>query len=359
MVSFRILTVIFLAIVNFTFAQNGNIDFDKSSHDFGSIKEAKGKVKCFFNFVNNGSGDLKIKNVRPNCGCTVSNYTKETIPPGGKGFVSAIFDPANRKGNFDKIITVMTDAKKNPNRILHIKGNVIDKTKTKKDLYPQKIGNLWFKTNHHALMNIYVADKRTDTISFYNNSDKAINIKIKKIPVHITIKSSPEKIEAGAEAFFVFTYDASLKKEYDLVYDRITLFTDDDKQANKTLTISAIIKEDFTSISNKAMKKAPKIVFENTEYNFGKVKVGTKVKYSFVFTNKGKKTLIIRKTKASCGCTATKPAKTELKKGESSSIDIIFNTAGRKGKQHKAITVITNDPKVERIVLHVQGEIIE
>jgi len=78
---------------------------------------------------------------------------------------------------------------------------------------------------------------------------------------------------------------------------------------------------------------------------------------NFVVTNAGKHELIIHKVKASCGCTATKPAATHIKKNKSTEIAVEFNTAGRRGRQHKTITVITNDPVNPQIILNIQGEL--
>ena len=81
--------------------------------------------------------------------------------------------------------------------------------------------------------------------------------------------------------------------------------------------------------------------------------------YSFEFTNTGKSDLIIRKTKASCGCTASNPEKTLLKPGETSNINISFNSTGRTGSQHKNVTVITNDPVNFNTVLNIEGEVLD
>ena len=73
--------------------------------------------------------------------------------------------------------------------------------------------------------------------------------------------------------------------------------------------------------------------------------------------NEGKSNLIIRKTKASCGCTAIAPENNVIAPGESTKIKTTFNSAGKKGVQNKTITVITNDPENTTIILNVKGEV--
>ncbi len=47
----------------------------------------------------------------------------------------------------------------------------------------------------------------------------------------------------------------------------------------------------------------------------------------------------------------------QLKKGEKSSISVTFNTRGKKGRQGKSVTVTTNDPTQNTIMLRVTGEV--
>jgi len=46
-----------------------------------------------------------------------------------------------------------------------------------------------------------------------------------------------------------------------------------------------------------------------------------------------------------------------IKAGESSHITATFNSAGRKGKQSKSITVITNDPTNHTTTLTIMGDV--
>ncbi|HYW95694.1 MAG TPA: DUF1573 domain-containing protein, partial [Bacteroidales bacterium] len=87
-----------------------NISFDETVYDFGNIKEADGNVSHTFDFVNTGSEPLIVQNVAPSCGCTTPTWTKEPVMPGEKGKITAVFNPRNRPGHFDKYITVQSNA---------------------------------------------------------------------------------------------------------------------------------------------------------------------------------------------------------------------------------------------------------
>ena len=81
------------------------ISFNETIHEFGKFKEADGKVTHKFEFVNTRGSDLIIQNVSASCGCTAPSWTREPIPPGGKGYVAATYNPAGRPGAFRKYVT--------------------------------------------------------------------------------------------------------------------------------------------------------------------------------------------------------------------------------------------------------------
>lgn len=87
---------------------------------------------------------------------------------------------------------------------------------------------------------------------------------------------------------------------------------------------------------------APRMTFKETEHDFGKVIDGELVRYSYRYTNTGKSDLIISKVSTSCGCTVPTYDKTPLPPGESSLIEVIFDSRGKKGFQNKTITVLAN-----------------
>src|SRR5689334_8619604 len=58
------------------------IDFDRTDHDFGTIREGQ-KVNYTYKFKNNGAAPLIVQSVQPSCGCTAPDWTREPIPVGG------------------------------------------------------------------------------------------------------------------------------------------------------------------------------------------------------------------------------------------------------------------------------------
>ncbi|MEO0898453.1 MAG: DUF1573 domain-containing protein [Bacteroidota bacterium] len=91
-------------------------------------------------------------------------------------------------------------------------------------------------------------------------------------------------------------------------------------------------------------------------HEFGTVTSGDKVKHTFTFTNSGDQPLELTRVKASCGCTVPNYSKEPIKPGEQGTIDVTFNSTGKRGRQVKTITVTGNFEGLRK-VLRIQGEV--
>ena len=89
-------------------------------------------------------------------------------------------------------------------------------------------------------------------------------------------------------------------------------------------------------------KDSSGIGFITEIHNFGTLKVGEIVSYSFVFMNKGVIPVRIEKAEPSCGCVRVKYDKKEIASGDKSAIEVVFNTAGEWGNQLKMVEVETS-----------------
>jgi hypothetical protein len=105
--------------------------------------------------------------------------------------------------------------------------------------------------------------------------------------------------------------------------------------------------------------KAPKIKFLTVKHDFGKVEEGPEVKKLFRFANLGKGTLRIERVQPSCGCTgAEADGRNEIPPGESGAIRVSYNTNGRPGHTIKTVTVVTNDPNNQQVVLTFEVDVV-
>jgi len=76
--------------------------------NFGTVTKGE-KVHITYKCKNVGDKPMFIYYVRPGCGCTVADYTKAAIPPGGMGEINAEYDSNHGMGQVNKSITVHTN----------------------------------------------------------------------------------------------------------------------------------------------------------------------------------------------------------------------------------------------------------
>ncbi len=362
---FKLFTLFFLVSIFslqiFAQSMEAKMIFEKEKHNFGKIKEINGKVEYKFIFTNMGAEPIVIENVHSSCGCTTPSWSKEPIPPGGKGFIKAIYNPHNRPGAFHKTVTVKSNAENSP-ITLHLNGEVIPKPKGIENIYKYAAGPIRMMKKNIHIPEIYSDEVKSQLIQIINTSNNDVTITFnekRNMPKHLTIVCEPETLKPNEKGTITVTYNAKLKNDYGYVYDRIYINFNHDNNYNNRMNVSTVIKEKFTQ---EMIDNPPVFTMINDKtYNFGTVKQGDKIEYVFKFKNTGKNDLIIRKTKASCGCTAVQLGNKVIPPGQEGSIKTIFNTRGKRGNQHKSVTVTTNipdvngQPKRSQIILMLKG----
>jgi hypothetical protein len=77
-----------------------------------------------FKYENKGDTPIHFKAVRPSCGCTTAAMTRNDVPAGAKGEITATFNIGDRIGMQTKTITVETDDPQQPQTVLTLKANI-------------------------------------------------------------------------------------------------------------------------------------------------------------------------------------------------------------------------------------------
>ncbi|MEG1617478.1 MAG: DUF1573 domain-containing protein [Bacteroidales bacterium] len=116
-------SVFFLLVSVVAQEKTTSISFTKTTHNFGTIDEGKGKVTTEFEFKNTGKAPLLITRTAASCGCTTPDYPKEPIAPGKTGKIKVTYNPKGRPGAFQKTVYVMSNTDPEKNTLI-IKGEV-------------------------------------------------------------------------------------------------------------------------------------------------------------------------------------------------------------------------------------------
>ncbi|MBN1625277.1 MAG: DUF1573 domain-containing protein [Deltaproteobacteria bacterium] len=102
--------------------EGADVIIAERSFDFGAIKEGT-PIEHTFTVVNNGSSLLKITAVKPDCGCTSSEFDSE-ISPGREGHITLKMDTSGYKGRIKKAARVFTNDPDNEMILLYLEAVV-------------------------------------------------------------------------------------------------------------------------------------------------------------------------------------------------------------------------------------------
>ncbi|OFX22269.1 MAG: hypothetical protein A2033_07275 [Bacteroidetes bacterium GWA2_31_9] len=129
---------------------------------------------------------------------------------------------------------------------------------------------------------------------------------------------------------------------YIALFSTISCNSDSSKNKSSSNISTDLIQNPVTSDGNTNKSGLPEIKFQKLEHDFGAIIDGEKVSYTFKFENTGGSDLVITSAKGSCGCTVPKFSKEPIPAGKSGEIEIIFDSSGKSGVQHKTVTVLAN-----------------
>ena len=97
------------------------------------------------------------------------------------------------------------------------------------------------------------------------------------------------------------------------------------------------------SVSEQQVKRGvPKIKFDTTYHDYGRLIQGEQASYTFKFTNIGTADLLIKDAYSTCGCTVPQYSKEPIKPGEKGTIEVVFDSAGKRGLQYKTVSLKLN-----------------
>jgi Protein of unknown function (DUF1573) len=102
------------------------------------------------------------------------------------------------------------------------------------------------------------------------------------------------------------------------------------------------IADDAGVLMEQELKDSTSVIVGQASYTFDTATEGDKIEHDFSFKNNGSKPLIIIKATASCGCTIADKPDQPILPGDTGLIKVIFNSTGKRGHNHKTITVESN-----------------
>lgn len=335
------------------------LQFKEESFDFEKVVEKDGRVTHVFEFTNALNKPVKILGVKPSCGCTTPDWSKEEIQPGKSGFIKAEFNPKGRPGFFTKTLTVTTSAEATP-IVLQIKGSVVsDAQKIASEFNASRgswrvkstslnLGKVYIK-NEYVVREFQITNVGKKAVGYLGNYDG---------PAYIRVNVEPKILQPGEIGIIRVGYNGKLRNAYGFQSDNVVIHTDDEVQPAKAFNILATLEDYFPELTPQEAAKSPRLLLNQTALDFGRIKQNQATAREVTVTNLGQSLLELRSIQGNCTCIITEVDKQSLKSGQSAKIRISFNPQDRKGTQQKAVTIYSNDPKdpVQRIVFTAYAE---
>ncbi len=328
-------------------AQQPVITFEKTTHDFGKINEAGGRVTTVFEFVNEGMIPLVLTNVRASCGCTTPKWTREPIEPGQKGNITVTYNPNGRPGRFQKTVTVTSNATE-PTTKLYIKGEVIPKPVKPTEQYPVQMGELRLKKKSINFGNITKGSNKLLEIEYANTTTAPITIDVltrdqdKFFAPNIT-KKELQPNETGKLQVALQSNDCPL---YGPVDAKMYVVVNGEKKMTDefAITLKADLKEDFSKLSVEERQQAPILEITNP-IQLGTIKAGKKLSSKVTLSNVGMNALVVRRIISNDTNINLVAPKSAIKGGRKADLKLEVNALDLEaGNYSRIITIITNDP---------------
>ncbi|MCF0219482.1 MAG: DUF1573 domain-containing protein [Muribaculaceae bacterium] len=329
-------------------------------HDFGAFHEDMGVVTCEIRAVNTGDAPLQIVEARANCGCTTPKYSRGFVFPGDTAVVTIGYNPNGRPGTFEKKVVVTTNAVTSPRTTLTIRGTVIGSPKTLAGRYPIGEGKLRLQSS-----NIFYNEAVKPTcimkyIEGYNASDDSIRPTVLGLPKYMTSIVKPEKVGPGENFIVSTTFDSGACEIRDVVQNTFHVAIPGDTLA---VTTTAVVKDDYSNLSDEDMRKAPRVTLTPEKIDFAGVSLGTEpavCSQEVVLRNDGKSPLkIYRLYSADEAISVTMGSTDDIKPGKSAKAKIAVDKTKIANRPYldARVILITNDPQTPRRIIRVVSEI--
>lgn len=205
--------------------------------------------------------------------------------------------------------------------------------------------------------NVFFGDTPADTIRVYN----PVTAKLRACEFSydvggLQILPRPRWLNPGDTGMVIVRLVTKELGQYGDVLKRVR-WIGEDGMPGMSMAVTVHIKENFHKLSSSDRRDAPSVYIPEQKHDFGNVEGGRILTWKARIENHGKKELIIRNIKTSCGCTAVLPEKRVIAGGDGCWLDITFNTSGREGVQHKTVSLMSNDWRRPEMMLSFRAEI--
>lgn len=327
------------------------LSFDQTTQELGTMLWHTPRTATF-KLTNKGTSDLRITEVRTDCGCTVADYTRMAISPGATGEIKATYN-AEMLGHFSKGLAVYTNLGDKP-VFLTIMGQV-SMTQTEPSLeYPYQIGDYYLSTDDVEFDNVNRGDTPQYALYIFNAGKKSFRPELMHLPKYLTASTDPDVIRPGRTGRVILTLNSQLLPNMGLTQTSIYLsrFMGDRVSKETEINVSATLLPDFLDTPTQHAL-SPCLEIDSTHITIGPINKKSKANGSLVLKNTGKTPLVISALQVYNPGISVSIGKRRIDPGQSQKIKITVNANSSYFKGRRRILLITNDPDNPKTVIDV------
>lgn len=320
------------------------LTWEKRKIDIGAVLQEKGEVEAEFFALNENQDSIYITDIFTDCGCTTVQYTKDTLANGQIASLKVKFDPDQKGGEFSKGIIVRTNLDIYGDT-LFLEGINMPIPENAEMAFPHRVGTLGFRLTAVNMGYIFTNEPKVKYVEVYNFGNSPIGFKEvqDKIPNFMAVSLEPSQLEPSQRGLLVLTYDGAAKNDLGFFDEVISIGLDVDDM-NLGLRVMSVVYEYFQPVPKSLENSVPKLGIANAEIDLREISANSKISRSITLTNMGQEGLNIRKVSVNCDCVELALGKMDLQAGETTELKFTFDPKGRRGIDHKHISIFSNDP---------------
>lgn len=175
----------------------------------GKLSEDDAPSTYCFEFTNISKKAVFLTKVVTSCGCTVAEFDKAALPPGGKRVLALTFNPNGKVGTIDTRAFVYTNlSTQKPVAKIGLRGEVLP-SDDEWNRYPCVMGALRLKRNTVLFPALTRTAFSTERMVCANSGKKPLRLSALMIPAYASFRTEPKVILPGTEADIVIKIDGT------------------------------------------------------------------------------------------------------------------------------------------------------
>lgn len=321
------------------------IEWQNKTIYLGPVLAENGITTVEFFGINSNKDSLFITDIITDCGCTVVDFSKDTVATDQPIRLSVSYESDYRGGEFSKVILVRTNLDIYGDTLILQGYNfpVIDDPIKE---FPYKFGPLGFRLPIINLGQILTNEPKVkfyDVFNFSKDSTSLSSLEMQNWPDYIQLTLEPTVLGPSSRGLLSIRFDGDLFGDFGYFKEElpVQLMGFDSRLV---FTLTGTLFEFFEPVPKSMERVVPKLQLSDNEFDLKEIPASRLVNKTVQLTNLGQEPLIIRKVITSCDCVTVELTDSELLPNNSTNLTINFNPKGRRGIDHKHITIFTNDP---------------